>query len=292
MYRTIDEIHRERLKMLIEQYGSQVKLAKAIGRHKALVSQWLVGAKRADTGKVRKMGTETARDIEEKLGLPYGWFDQPIQPAQNNKAEQMQVSNNYGSGSQHATFYNLYSGRTRTIPAESLSTEQEKYLETMPLLDIDSGVDFALDSEEYLKKINDNGNLVSIFIPHSSHTFGIQLPDDIPEEVAGEHIKKGSIVVIEPKIEPRHGDIVLVGLNYYSGNRRGMIAKCSFGLDNVIRIRYNEMPAAELPEGAWISGVVVEIKRRINPTDTIQVRLNKDWDILNTLSGAKKPERN
>ena len=59
MYRTIDEIHRERLKMLIEQFGSQVKLAEAIGRHKALVSQWLIGAKRADTGKVRQKPQET-----------------------------------------------------------------------------------------------------------------------------------------------------------------------------------------------------------------------------------------
>lgn len=77
--KTIEETYRERLSLLIKEYGSQNELAEAIGKSASQISQWLNGTKESKTGKPRSFKSETAREIEEKLGKPHAWFDQPIE---------------------------------------------------------------------------------------------------------------------------------------------------------------------------------------------------------------------
>ena len=280
-FKTIDETWRERLNILIDKFGSQKQLADMANISPNQISQWRTSAI-AGTGKPRKMSVESARRLEESLNLPRGWMDQPI--TQNNTADQMQVSNNYGNGDQNTTFYNLIQEKQKHSESNKLKEEAAGYLKTMPLLDIDTGIDFAINPEEHLKKIKEYDNRASTFIPHSSYTFGVKMPDDSIRDITAERISKNDILIIEPKIEPRHGDLILVGLNYNNpSRRRGLVARCDFDLSNNIKIKYSNEPPADLPEGALICGVIVEIKRRLIPIDTINSRLDVNWDIKTTL---------
>ncbi|WP_245190644.1 S24 family peptidase [Kingella negevensis] len=79
--KTIEETYRERLILLVKEFGSQQALAEIIDKSTSQISQWLTGAPDSKTGKPRSMKSDTAREIEAKVGKPRGWFDQPINPA-------------------------------------------------------------------------------------------------------------------------------------------------------------------------------------------------------------------
>lgn len=76
----IDEIHRARLRLLIQEKagGKQATFAGLIGKAPAQVSQWINASKDSTTGKRRAMDRNTAREIERKVALPDGWMDQPL----------------------------------------------------------------------------------------------------------------------------------------------------------------------------------------------------------------------
>lgn len=74
--KTIEETYREKLQILIAEFGSQAELARHIDKNPAQISQWINGAVGA-SGKPRSLKAETAREIEKKTGKPNGWFDQP-----------------------------------------------------------------------------------------------------------------------------------------------------------------------------------------------------------------------
>lgn len=75
---TIDETYRQRLRMLIDEFGGQVHLAAAIGKSTSQISQWLNASPDSKTGKPRTLKPETAREIEKAVGKPRAWFDQPV----------------------------------------------------------------------------------------------------------------------------------------------------------------------------------------------------------------------
>jgi len=82
--KTIEEIYRERLAILIAEAGkSQAKLARALDKQPAQISQWLNASPDSKTGKPRVMSREIAREIEKKLGKPVGWMDQPVTAEDN-----------------------------------------------------------------------------------------------------------------------------------------------------------------------------------------------------------------
>lgn len=74
--KTVEEIRRENLKALSEKYGSTQALADKIGRSNSQVSQWITGAIRSQTGKPSNISKESARRIEDSLGLGKLWMDQ------------------------------------------------------------------------------------------------------------------------------------------------------------------------------------------------------------------------
>lgn len=76
----IDEIYRQRLRMLVTTYGNgrQSNFAALLDRSPAQVAQWLHGSKDSKSGAPRAMSRKTARFIEQRLGLPEGWMDQPL----------------------------------------------------------------------------------------------------------------------------------------------------------------------------------------------------------------------
>lgn len=83
----IEEIYRERLKMLATECGSQTALAAKLEKSPAQVSQWINASKDSKTGKPRSMDRSTAREIERKCGKPDGWMDQPIEEAAFNASD-------------------------------------------------------------------------------------------------------------------------------------------------------------------------------------------------------------
>lgn len=76
----IDEIYRQRLRMLVTTHGNgrQSNFAALLDRSPAQVAQWLHGSRDSKSGAPRAMSRKTARFIEQRLGLPEGWMDQPL----------------------------------------------------------------------------------------------------------------------------------------------------------------------------------------------------------------------
>lgn len=73
--KTIDEIRRDNIAILVEEHGGVKSLAVKLEKSEAQVSQWLNGSKDSKTGKQRGMNSDTSRSIEEKAGKERGWMD-------------------------------------------------------------------------------------------------------------------------------------------------------------------------------------------------------------------------
>lgn len=73
--KTINEIRRSNLEVLIEERGSLRAFAEYIEKSPAQVSQWRNASVDSKTGKPRVVGDATARYIEEKVGKQKGWMD-------------------------------------------------------------------------------------------------------------------------------------------------------------------------------------------------------------------------
>jgi hypothetical protein len=73
--KTIDEIHRDNLRILIDKWNSVRALAEALEMGEAQLSQWANGSKDSKTGKPRGIRPESLRLIETKLKLERGWLD-------------------------------------------------------------------------------------------------------------------------------------------------------------------------------------------------------------------------
>lgn len=63
---TPTELRLNFIKDKIKEYGSQAELARKLNRSAQQITQWLNG---------KPIGEKIARDIEEKLDLPYGYLD-------------------------------------------------------------------------------------------------------------------------------------------------------------------------------------------------------------------------
>lgn len=74
----IEETYRARLRMLVEESGTQRALADRIHKSPAQISQWLNASPDSKTGKPRSMDRGTAREIERLFPKPEGWMDQAV----------------------------------------------------------------------------------------------------------------------------------------------------------------------------------------------------------------------
>ena len=64
--------------MLVNEIGSVNGLAARIGKSPTQVSQWMNGSIDSRSGKPRALSRQSARQIEDALGKPDGWMDQPL----------------------------------------------------------------------------------------------------------------------------------------------------------------------------------------------------------------------
>lgn len=86
--RTIEDIRHEWLLRLIDQHGSLAALNAKLdrARNDATLQQIKNKAPNTRTGKIRSMGGDLAREIEEKLGLERGTLDNPPPAEISNEA--------------------------------------------------------------------------------------------------------------------------------------------------------------------------------------------------------------
>ncbi|WP_304671260.1 S24 family peptidase [Neisseria bergeri] len=75
--KSIEEIRRERLNMLVLEYGSQAELARKIDKSPTQIWQWINGTPSV-TGTPRSLRNTTAREIEKRVNKPTGWLDRPL----------------------------------------------------------------------------------------------------------------------------------------------------------------------------------------------------------------------
>lgn len=75
--KTVEEVRLERLRMLVEDFGSLAALNRATGKTErdSTYSQILNRSLASNTGRPKTMGSSMARQIERSLGKPKGWMD-------------------------------------------------------------------------------------------------------------------------------------------------------------------------------------------------------------------------
>jgi hypothetical protein len=78
MNKTIDEIRRNRLLILIDAVGTQARLAALLGMTPGQLGQWKNASIDHKSQKPRAISSPSARAIERRFMLPPGWMDQPI----------------------------------------------------------------------------------------------------------------------------------------------------------------------------------------------------------------------
>lgn len=156
---------------------------------------------------------------------------------------------------------------------------------TMPLLEIEQALDYVTKKKEVSIV---NCELVSTTLSHSDRAFAVKMFDNSmkAENTVEEAISKGEILIAEPQIPPRHEDIVVVNLN--PEKRIGMVAKLEidpFGNRRLRRTGINiagENPM-ELPKGAFICGVVIEVKRRTISPYEVENRIKNEYNPLESI---------
>lgn len=105
---TIETIRRENLRLLVEEHGnSPSKLAQKLGyangsfivqmKADPPTPEQIEEAKRkGKTVRATKVSEETARKIEDSLGLPDGWMDVPHRPGERSRGVMPANSNSNG----------------------------------------------------------------------------------------------------------------------------------------------------------------------------------------------------
>lgn len=186
------------------------------------------------------------------------------------------------------TIHNMLS-EPRINPYTAIKSPRKKEValaqRTMPLLEIDQALEYVTNPTEASIV---NCELVSTTLSHSDRAFAVKMFDNSmkAENTVEEAISKGEILIAEPQIPPRHEDIVVVNLN--PEKRIGMVAKLEidpFGNRRLRRTGINiagENPM-ELPKGAFICGVVIEVKRRTISPYEVENRIKNEYNPIESI---------
>lgn len=73
--KTINEIHLDNLRALVDEFKSVTAVAALIGCSDSQYSQWLNASTNSGTGKPRGLRPVSTRRIEKACGKPTGWMD-------------------------------------------------------------------------------------------------------------------------------------------------------------------------------------------------------------------------
>ena len=133
------EVRRRNLKLLVELYGSMVKLNLALGRRKndTSLAQIKNEAFNKTKNTPRRMGNSIAREIEDKLNLKRGWMDEehpdafPL-PFQNS-CETQNTENRKNLNSSTTSVLSNNNNLLSNIPLYEVSSERNSGLNSIPI---------------------------------------------------------------------------------------------------------------------------------------------------------------
>ncbi len=178
--------------------------------------------------------------------------------------------------------YNLYQNTGTEMTQAELQDADAKYLKSMPLMDINLGARYLINPDKDREQIYDKAERAATFIPHSSDTIGIRIADNSLIEFFADRIQTGDILIVEPKIPPRDGDLILLCLNN-TGYWRGMVCRLKINIDGSRAINHDGSGFIPMPQGSLIGGVIVELKRRLIATEILASRLDPTYDIQQSI---------
>lgn len=175
----IDDIRRDNLKRIEDQFGGPTEAAKALGMSVAQFANLRDGAKDSKTGKPRGMRKETARRIESGASKPAGWLDTD----HTNKAP------------------------TLTVVASNVEAAPElRDTRRIPVVgEVQGGVDGYLEELQY--PVGHGEGYVECQSSDSS-AFALRVRGDSMHP----RYRAGEFIVVEPSIEAQPGDDVVVAL--------------------------------------------------------------------------------
>lgn len=222
---------------------------------------------------------DIARRIETAFGLERFWLDQNWQSLTIVNHGILVIGDNYvgHQAMQIGVQTAIQSHHLKNHSSDEGCTNRNK---GVPLLDIDTGVNFALNPQDPTQAMWGD-ELVGVTLPHSEQAFGINNAVDIVGLMPS-IIERGDILIVEPLMPPRDNDLVLVCLDYDTLNR-GIIAQLFVDLQGNKIIKYQDSPPEPMPLNSLICGVVIEIHFSRMDTTLLKSRLNPKWDILQTL---------
>lgn len=90
--KTIEDVRRDNLRRLRDEFGSVQELADRIGKSSSQVSQWLNASAHSTSGKPRTISSGSCREIEKSVGRSEGWMDvehQEIAAVETSEAAQL-----------------------------------------------------------------------------------------------------------------------------------------------------------------------------------------------------------
>jgi SOS-response transcriptional repressor LexA len=171
--KTIDEIRRQNLAILVAGCSGVTQLAARAQKSASQISQWLNGSAHSGTGKARGMRSSSCRELERACGKEAGWMEVDHQERQ------------YGGQDYDRNVMPAAMGR-RAIPLISAiqAGAMKEILE--PYAPTDGYATLYADDE------------------YSKWAFALEIEGDsmLPE------FRPGDLVIIDPEWEPRPGDYV------------------------------------------------------------------------------------
>lgn len=209
---TVEDIRRMNLRVLVEQKGSVRAVAELLGKSSAQISQWLNASPDSKTGKPRNISAISARDIEKKLGMPRGLFDQPI--AGPTTGTLLRLESKQGRRTAHDEHMPegaipLPSGRQRVPVVGTAQLGDDGHWVEM---------DYPVG----------HGDGYLDFITSDTNAYALRCKGDS----MAPRIKDGEFVVVEPNTAPHPGDEVMVK----SEDGRVMVKELLYVRDGVVHL--------------------------------------------------------
>lgn len=251
----------------------QVDIVRKLKVSRGTASNWY-------SGKTEPEGPEQLARLADLLGVDIGWLAKGENKVVNSGI--FVGGNNVNHGTQIGTqtlTQTVMADDVAGVPSESLN------LKPLPYFDIDDAVSYALadDTTANDGEIVERAKESTIFIATDSRAFGVLVAYEL-DWVKPTPVHAGEILVIEPCMPPRSGDLVLVCLGY-PNNQRGIVARLHADINNQYSIQYDENKPVPMPTGSLICGVVRKTSRELISGSIVQSRLDKEYQPIKSLVG-------
>lgn len=222
-------------------------------------------------------------ELADLFGVNPVWLSTGAGDAFSNTSANTQHNyNNTGIIGGKGNTQNNYTTNISVQDQAKLDEITASYYQSMPLLDINMGVKYAINPYTITAPILDNSQKILAHIPHTSNTFGIQLSHDMVGVIPS-ILLKGDILIIEPCMSPQNNDLVLVCLDFGKPTQRGLVGRLLMGISGKPMLQYNEFEPEPMPVGSLICGVVIAINRHTIDNAMLTARIVPEWDITKTL---------